>query len=318
MSDQEAFYSPAEIRQRIGATGTFGLNNVSGDIRIRAADTDEVVVRARWDGGGDDRPLPLVVRRSDSSLHINTDEQGGGWFSFRNRGSVEFDVTVPQRARVEITAVSADIAAQGLLGDQSYRTVSGDVAVDDGGGRVSIVTVSGDAQVNGVEALEANINTTSGDAEVDAPVLQPVRMKTVSGDMNVRGGFAPGPQHTVESVSGDLTIESTSGLTVDTKRGLDFSKKSGRPMVAGDGSANLRFRSLSGDVHLSGFGITTAPSAPAAPPAPAAPFAPTTPAAPQEPQMSNEDSMEILRALERGEIDVEEASRRLGGAASRG
>ena len=37
---------------------------------------------------------------------------------------------------------------------------------------------------------------------------------------------------------------------------------------------------------------------------------------PQPPQMSNEDSMEILRALERGEIDVEEASRRLGGAGS--
>ena len=308
MSDQEAFYSPAEIRQRIGATGTFGLNNVSGDIRIRAADTDEVVVRASWDGGGDDRPLPLIVRRSDSSLHIDTDEQGG-WFSFRNRGSVEFDVTVPTRARVEITAVSADIAAHGLLGDQSYRTVSGDVAIDDAGGRVSAVSVSGDVRVTGVEALEVNVTTTSGDAEVNAPELQPVRMKTVSGDMNVRGGFAPGPQHTVESVSGDLMIESTSGLTVDTKRGLDFRKKGNAPMVAGDGRASLRFRSLSGDVHLTGFSVDMAP------PAPAAPIAPEEP---QEPQMSNEDSMEILRALERGEIDVEEASRRLGGAASRG
>jgi len=311
MSDQEGLYSPAEIRQRIGATGTFGLNNISGDIRIRAADTDEVVVRARWDGGGDDRPLPLVVRRSDSSLHIDTNEQGG-WFGFRNRGSIEFDVTVPLHARVEIQAVSADIAAHGLLGDQSYRTVSGDVAVDDAGGRVSAVSVSGDVQVTGVEPLEANVTTTSGDAEVSAPVLQPVRMKTVSGDMNVRGGFAPGPQHTVESVSGDLTIESTSGLTVDTKRGLDLSRKGNTPMVAGDGSANLRFRSLSGDVRLSGFSLAMTPATPATPSAPAAP------AAPQEPQMSNEDSMEILRALERGDIDVEEASRRLGGAASRG
>ena len=60
---------------------------------------------------------------------VDTDERGG-WFSFRHHGSVEFDVTVPERARVEITAVSADIASQGLLGDQSYRTVSGDVVVD--------------------------------------------------------------------------------------------------------------------------------------------------------------------------------------------
>ena len=38
--------------------------------------------------------------------------------------------------------------------------------------------------------------------------------------MNVRGGFAAGPQHTVESVSGDLSIETTTGLTVDTNAGL--------------------------------------------------------------------------------------------------
>jgi hypothetical protein len=317
MSDHELLTSPGEIRQRIGATGSFSLNSVSGDIRIRAADTDEVVVRARWDGGGDDRPLPLIVRRTDTSLQIDTEEQGG-WFSFRNRGSVDFEVAVPVRARVEITAVSADIASNGLLGDQSYRTVSGDVAVDGCGGKVSAVSVSGDVQVTGVEAVEVNVTTTSGDAEVNAPVLQPVRMKTVSGDMNVRGGFASGPQHTVESVSGDLMIEATSGLTVDTKRGLDFSKKDNRPIVAGDGSANLRFRSLSGDVHVSGFSVAMAPAPPRAPAPPEPPFPPAPPVVPAAPQMSNEDSMEILRALERGEIDVEEASRRLEGAASRG
>jgi hypothetical protein len=149
--------------------------------------------------------------------------------------------------------------------------------------------------------VEVNVTTTSGDAEVSAPMFQPVRMKTVSGDMSVKGGFAPGPQHSVESVSGDLNIESTTGLTVDSKRGLDFSsKKNSAPMVAGDGSASLRYRSLSGDVRMRGF--TGASSA-----------APEPVAAPEAPQMSNEDSLEILRALERGEIDVEEASRRLEG-----
>jgi hypothetical protein len=301
MADQENFHSPAEIRHRIGAAGRFSLNNVSGDITVRGVEGEEVIVNARWEHGGADRALPLAVRRDEGSLLVETDEQSN-WFSFRHRGAITFDVRVPFGARVDISAVSSDIEAHGLAGEQSYKTVSGDLQIDGGGGRVSATTVSGDLQLTAVQPVEVNANTTSGDIEAIAHTFQPVRLRTVSGDMSVRGGFAAGPQHTVESVSGDLSVETTSGLTVDTKRGLDFTKKDSRPMVSGDGSANLRFRSLSGDVRLSGM-------------QPGAGIAPQPVA---QPQMNREDSLDVLRALERGEIDVEEASRRLEGAGNRG
>jgi DUF4097 and DUF4098 domain-containing protein YvlB len=302
MTDNDELRSPAEIRHHIGAKGTFSLNNVSGDIRIQGVEGGEAIVRARWEGGRDDRPLPLDVRRGDGSLSVEYGDKNT-WFSFRSHGSVEFDVRVPFGARVEIQAVSADIESHGLRGDQSYKSVSGDLAIDGSGGRIDANSVSGDVSITAVAPLEANVTTTSGDIEAFAPMFEPVRMKTVSGDMNVRGGFAAGPQHTIESVSGDLYVETTTGLTVDTKKGLDFSRKDSRPMVSGDGRANLRFRSLSGDARLSGFS--------AAQPA-------ATPAPPQSPETVNrEDSLEILRALERGEIDVEEASRRLEGAGPR-
>jgi hypothetical protein len=311
MDSAELFSSPAEIRHRIGATGSFSLNNVSGDIRIRGADTDEVLVRARWDGGGGDRPLPLVVRRTDSSLSIETEERG--WFgSWQRHGSIEFDVMLPTGTRVEIQAVSADIESHQLIGDQSYRTVSGDIVIDGSGGQIAAVSVSGDITLTAVMSAEVNASTTSGDIEAHARTFDPIRLKTVSGDMNVRGGFAAGPQHTIESVSGDLSIDAFSGLTVDIKRGLDFSSKRGNaPMVAGDGSARLRFRSLSGDIRLSGDAarISMGPAPQRAPEPPVAPVSPQ----PTTQSMSREDSLEILRALERGEIDVEEASRRLEG-----
>lgn len=294
MTDQASFNSPAEIRHRIGRTGTFGLGNVSGDIRLSANDGEEVLVVARWEHG-DDRPMPLTVRRGEGSLHVETDEKSG-WFSSRGHGGISFEVSAPQAARLDISAVSSDVEAHGFTGEQSYKTVSGDLVIDGGGGRVSATTVSGDLNLTGVQPLEANVATTSGDIEALAPTFQPVRLRTVSGDMTLRGGFAVGPQHTAESVSGDLSIEAATGLSVDIKRGLDFSKGAKQPMVSGDGSAHLRFRSLSGDVELSG-----------------------SPTGPQpRPQMDSGDSLEILRALERGEIDVEEASRRLEGAGSRG
>ena len=309
MAQQDIHRSPAEIVHRIGATGRFSLNNVSGDIRIRGTEGDEARVVARWDGHRDG-PMPLAINRGDGYLEIETDHKVG-WFSF-HRGSIDFQIELPVNARVEITAVSADIEAHRLLGEQSYRTVSGDLVIDGTGGQISAVTVSGDVTLTAVRPAEVNLTTTSGDVEAFAETFQPVRLRTVSGDMSLRGKFATAPQHTVESVSGDLEIEAFNGLTVDTKRGLDLSKKEKRPMVTGDGRASLRFRSLSGDVRLSG--VSTAQSASGAWEGSSEPES-----AELEPSsISEEDSLEVLRALERGEISVEEASRRLEGAGSRG
>jgi DUF4097 and DUF4098 domain-containing protein YvlB len=168
-----------------------------------------------------------------------------------------------------------------------------------------MTTVSGDAEVAAVGPVEVSANTTSGDIEVSAPMFDELRLRTVSGDMDVAGGFSTARQHTVESVSGDLSIESASGLTVDVKRGLDLAKGANRPFITGDGSARLRFRSLSGDVQVSASRQ-------------AGTFSGTQPPAEPAQEVKREDSIEILRALERGEIDVEEASRRLEGAANRG
>jgi hypothetical protein len=310
MAPQGEHKSPAEITHRIGRNGRFSLNNVSGDVRLRGVDGDEVRVIARWDGHKDD-PMPLAINRGDGYLEIETDQKMG-WFSFRG-GSIEFQIDVPFRARVDITAVSADVESHGLTGEQTYKSVSGDLVIDGTGGRVSATSVSGDVSVTAVATAEVNLTTTSGDIEAYAEWFSPVRLKTVSGDMSLRGRFAQGPQHTVESVSGDLTIEALNGLKVDTKRGLDLSKKDKEPMVTGDGGANLRFRSLSGDVRLCGFS-----TAQPAPRSSASYPEPEPEAAPQAEPMNEEDSLEVLRALERGEISVEEASRRLEGAGSRG
>jgi hypothetical protein len=309
MAHRDAHGSPAQISHRIGRTGRFSLNNVSGDITVRGIEGDEARVIAQWDGHSND-PLPLAVNPGDGYLEIETDQKVG-WLSFR-RGSIEFQVELPFGARVEITAVSADIEAHRMTGEQTYRTVSGDLVMDGTGGRISAVTVSGDISLTAVRPAEVNLTSTSGDVEAFAETFDPVRLKTVSGDMSLRGKFATSSQHTVESVSGDLEIEAFNGLTVDTKRGLDLSKREKRPMVSGDGRASLRFRSLSGDVRLSGLSPAQSASGEWE----------TTHAPEPEPvhaeSMSEEDSLEILQALERGDISVEEASRRLEGADSRG
>jgi hypothetical protein len=73
---------------------------------------------------------------------------------------------------------------------------------------------------------------------------------------------------------------------------------------------------MSGDVSARAsrrFGFTSAPSRPA-PPTPPAPPAP--PAAPT-PLPTDEEQLAVLRALEAGEIDVDEAAERLAGRTPR-
>ena len=306
MSDQELFGDPADIRHVIGVAGTFSLHNVSGDVDVRGNDTDEVRVVASSSQGNRSQ-LPLVVRRSEGGLHIQVEQQSPELFGFkapRGTGSIDFEVSVPHGARVEINGVSSDIEAVGLGGDQSYRSVSGDIDVAGHGGRIVLTTVSGNVELSADKPMSADVTSTSGDVEIAAPLLTNLQLKTVSGDTQIGAGFAAGPVHSIESVSGDLTVRSLTGLTIEFKRAVDMAGGGGRALVFGDGSAQLRFRSLSGDVELDS-GRSTSMAGPA-------------PTQHQSPPPPTEGSLEILQALERGEIDVDEATRRLEGASNRG
>ncbi len=316
MTDQQ-FTDPAEIRHRIGAGGAFNLSNVSGDIRIRGTDGDEAVVIARSDHGRGSA-LPLVVRQDQGVLSIELEQRGPLLFGlgWRHVPGVDFEVSLPRNARVDVNGVSSEIAVSGMLGDQLYRSVSGDIELNLVGGRIKLTTVSGDISVRADEPVVVELNTTSGDIEITGPLLRASRLRTVSGDVEIRGGFEPGAMHNVETVSGDADIESTGGLTVEVRKGIDLG---GGPKqrVVGDGAARLRFRTLTGDLHVMGMGgergVKDQPFAP-----PAGREAPVPPAPPAPPAVPQPSSLEILQALERGEIDIEEAQRRLEGAGSRG
>jgi hypothetical protein len=309
MSDQPDYPDPTEIRHVIGAAGSFSLHNISGDITLRGVDGDEVVVRARSERGRGDW-LPLVVRRGEGSLSIEIEQRGPLLFGlgWRHVPGIEFDVTLPRGARVDVNAVSSDVDARGLTGEQEFRTVSGDLDLNAEGGRVTITTVSGDARLVAAEPIEPRVSTTSGDVEILAPLIRALTVRTVSGDAELRAAFDAGAYHNVETVSGDVSINAQAGLTVEVKRGIDLSGNGGRQRVVGDGAARLRFRSLSGDLELTGE----------RPQASGRPMPPAPPEAPRPPRPTQPNSLEILQALERGEIDVEEAARRLEGAGSHG
>jgi hypothetical protein len=86
----------------------------------------------------------------------------------------------------------------------------------------------------------------------------------MSGDMRIEGALAAGHEHTIETVSGDTRIITSSGLTIEARTvsgdiRSDVPHRTGgesgrRSIILGDGRARLGFRSLSGDLQLTGKG----------------------------------------------------------------
>jgi hypothetical protein len=297
------------IRHQIGAGGTFVLRTVAGTVRIRGTDAAGAEVVAHDESG---RMPELVVRRSAGSLQVEPERQGRTFFGAHigiGVPDIDFEVTVPRGARVEIQSVSADVSGTSLVGEQSYKLVSGDLELVDGGGRIDAKSVSGDISVRGGDRLEVNATTTSGDLTVEADQLDALRLRTVSGDAVIAGRFASGPEHRVETVSGDLRVTPASGLTIEASgpvvglrssvAGRVTAERGQRGLVIGNGAARLRFRSMSGEVRVEGSDDSLAK---------ATDLAEGDDAAGGQP-----DSLEILRAVERGEMDIEEASRLLAG-----
>ena len=105
-----------------------------------------------------------------------------------------------ERRRLE--TASAEIEADGLLGDQRYRTASGDITLRAVSGGIAIDAVSGDIDILATARRRVIGRTVSGDLELRAATL-PSLVSTTSGDFKVAGRLAGAGPFTIETVSGD-------------------------------------------------------------------------------------------------------------------
>ena len=339
----------------IGAGGLLAVSLRDGDLRLRAVDGDEVRIRDRGDRALD---REVTIERGDGSVAI----KAGRWLDIGgSHGGADLDIDVPRGATVVIEGASTDIAADGLTGDQRYRSASGDVTLRGTTGRVDVETVSGDVDITATGETAMTIRAVSGDIGIRAGTLRSLEVSTTSGDIKIAGRLAGDGPFRLQTVSGDaliapagdVQIEMTTvagdlhadvGSVIDGRRGR-------RSIAVGQGGPSLSFRSMSGDLRVvRATPITTNPAhvesvEPAKPAEPAEPTEPTEPVEPVQPIDSepaeplapiagagddtervpvvwpsdatpavpgdDDPRLTILRALERGEIDVAEAGRRL-------
>ncbi len=314
------FVRTQEIEHRLGERGQLSVRVTSPEVEMRATDGETARVRVTFEiRASDDAEADAILDRvrfevteGPDSLDVTEPKHGsggraplarvlgvGGVWHIETRVAVD----APRGTALQFDGVSADLTSTGFRGAQQYRTVSGDLVLAEIGGDVRVKGVSSDVSLRATGTLSSlDVNTVSGDVSAIAPRFEHLRAATVSGDVEIEGTLADGPVHRVETVSGDLSIGAGNDLTVEV-RGLSTAadirlphrsegSRDRRRYVIGTGGPQLLFRSMSGDIEVRP--PRRGPSVPALAPTP-----------------RDDGQLAVLRALERGDIDVEEATRRL-------
>jgi len=244
-------------------------------------------------------------------------------------GTPDLDVEVPAKAEVVVHTASGDITTRGLIGSQSLRTASGDLALQATGGDLDIDAVSGDVRIDATGVLDLRGKTISGDLRVRAPRLSRFDMATTSGDMQLDAQLTGKGPFSIKTISGDVTLVARGDLQVEaqTITGDLVSEVSHRReslpgrklLVIGRPGPVLTFKSVSGDLQIveareqqvTDMTQTAVPGRPGDPePTPESPAADPARAF-LSAESAEAQRLDILRALERGEIDVDAATERL-------
>lgn len=335
------FVRQQEIEHEVGPTGRFHMRVTSPDVEIRATDEAKARVAIEFElkAGSDaeaDQLLERVkyqVNERAGALEVHEPRYGNGGVGAIARvlglGSAQFETSVvaqvPAGAEITFEGVSGDLDVVGTRGRQEYRTVSGDIQLREVGGDLRVRGVSSDISLRADEAVRLELNSVSGDVSAIAPRYDSLHVVTVSGDVEIEGELSQEAESRVETVSGDLLLGLGGGATIEV-RALSSDVSIGTPhraegsrdrrrYIVGDGAARFMFSSMSGDffVRPPRRASPAAPTPPVAPQGPTPPTPPTPPSAPSRP-LGADEQLAVLRALERGEISVDEAATRLGGS----
>jgi len=293
--------------------------------------------------------LPIVLPVGDFGKSVlkflEGGLKGGNPFSMLSGGPVSFDLAVdlprcavtadPARVRVrtangdvrieevvgtiDVATANGEVTTQGTQGDVTIHAANGDLTLDRPAGRVTARTVSGDLTIRGGKLSQFTLNTVNGDATVETALTGDAsRIEGVNGDVRL-DLILPA------ATGGTLSVRSVSGDALVAPPFRSVAKRTWRIGPGGDGGPSVAVKTVSGDLNARGMlsdelarttepVIATAPvpRQPPTPPAPPAPPALRTPPA-ERSETVTDPRLAILQAVERGELDIDEAMRRLDG-----
>lgn len=306
-----------------------------------------------WAGIGADIDLESVVGQITKAFRFGgpffSAKPGKARIAPGNHFGADIAIEVPRAmtCRVEVHAASGDLHVEGVTGEIVLHTMSGDLHAARTAGNLVLHAASGDLFGEDVTG-RVTVHAASGNVRITSPHSDGFEIQTANGDILIEATLAGDGPFRAHSASGDVGLtlrkpaaegeEPAATLAFHTVSGdahvtPPFRKTDRRRWQSGSGheGPNVDVTTVNGDL-VATIAATERAAVPAPSPADFLITAPLPPApapdAPPSERIANgvgasqggmparQDStarLAVLEAVERGEIDVEEALRQLEG-----
>jgi hypothetical protein len=217
--------SQTETR-RLDSDGAFSLENTNGEVVVGTWKEASVRIEAQKSGS----PWALEktkieIRGEGDHVSVET-RQPGGWFLL-GAGKVDYHVTVPERARLDVKTTNGRVRIEGASGTVRAGTTNGSVEVEDASGAVEASTANGSVRA----AFHA------------APAEGTIRLSTTNGTVTL---LLP-PDATGEFEASTVNGGIHSDFPLHVRGGMGGHSLSGR---LGEGRARFEMRTVNGGVAV--------------------------------------------------------------------
>jgi hypothetical protein len=204
-------------------TPTIVINEAAGNIHVQrggSLNIEEVKHSSFFD---DPNSISVKFEPTGNIINVKVDT-GTSLFSSR---SVDFNITVPQDANLQLATTSGDISVNDTSGAMTLSTVSGNISTirDTFTGNASLSATSGDIRsTEDTFSGDASFTTVSGDVAMNQDILNgPAKANTTSGNIDFNGTIASSGTYQFNTVSGDVHV----GLPVGTNFTVQADTSSG-------------------------------------------------------------------------------------------
>jgi DUF4097 and DUF4098 domain-containing protein YvlB len=255
------FNTPEPISARVEAA--------AGSVRFVATDRDDTVVQVR----AHDESRAADVRTAEQTrVHCRNGQLtvlGGRSFTVLPIGTIDIDIALPSRSRLQVSVASGDVRAEGEFADSQIKSARGNVDVDTVQGNLKASIASGSITVQAV-AGKVWVSTASGSATI-GEIDGELKFKAASGDLSVErlcgrvsAQTASGSVTITTAVRGAISTKTSSGevdvgVVEGTAARLDLTTASGAVSntlkaadgpVEGDDTLLIHARTASGDIDI--------------------------------------------------------------------
>ena len=252
---------------KLGNNGSFSISNVSGDIVITAGSGDQVSIEATKSTQGTTEDLAaaeIVVDERAGRVDVRTEYPRGSANPRRNTGvSVDYQITVPSSASVDVHSVSGNVKVTGVQGAvragtvsgsltaaslknlTSASAVSGDVTLTGAGTDADLraASVSGNVRANGLKARGLEVESVSGQIVLSDVSCERLTAKSISGNVEYSGTLTSAGRYDINTHSGTvrLTLPSSTGFEFNAST-FSGSIRSDLPLTLGGDRGEIRTR----------------------------------------------------------------------------